>query len=199
MPSIPQSLLWISLVVLWLFVLVPMFIVLWRTNSFRDLRVHSWKAQLFRSVFHVAAAICFVTSVSVLPLADVHAIGFAGPIFIAALSPLLVAALFWRGSTRWGALASTLWVAASVTAVAVFQALVPAPAPGPPIVVWRAFGLEALSRTPGGTAVFGFMPVVPMVLVSALLMYVVSLATAKPSQATVDKYFPEREPRAQAA
>ena len=29
----------------------------------------------------------------------------------AALSPLLVAALFWRGSTKWGALASTLWVA----------------------------------------------------------------------------------------
>jgi hypothetical protein len=31
-----------------------------------------------------------------------------------------------------------------------------------------------------------------MVLVSALLMYVVSLATAKPSQATVEKYFPSR-------
>ena len=29
----------------------------------------------------------------------------------AALSPLLVAALFWRGSTKWGALASTVWVA----------------------------------------------------------------------------------------
>jgi SSS family solute:Na+ symporter len=109
----------------------------------------------------------------------------------AALSPLLVAALFWRGSTRWGALASTIWVAVSLTAVAVFQAAVPAPAPGPPIVFWRVFGLEALSRTPGGTAVFGFMPVVPMVLVSALLMYVFSLATAKPSQATISKYFPE--------
>ena len=29
----------------------------------------------------------------------------------AALSPLLVAALFWKGSTKWGALAVTLWVA----------------------------------------------------------------------------------------
>src|SRR3989337_1849363 len=36
----------------------------------------------------------------------------------AALSPLLIAALFWRGSTRWGALASTLWVAVAVVAVA---------------------------------------------------------------------------------
>jgi SSS family solute:Na+ symporter len=108
----------------------------------------------------------------------------------AALSPLLVAALFWKGSTRWGALATTLWVAFSVTAVAVFQYLVPAPAPGPPTVVWRMFGAEALARTPGGTAVFGFMPVVPMVLVSALLMWLVSSLTPKPSVATIRRYFP---------
>jgi SSS family solute:Na+ symporter len=108
----------------------------------------------------------------------------------AALSPLLVAALFWRGSTRWGALASTLWVAAAVVAVAVFQAAVPAPAPGPPVVFWRAFGLDALARTPGGTAVFGFMPVVPMVIVSALLMIVVSALTPRPSLATIARYFP---------
>jgi SSS family solute:Na+ symporter len=107
----------------------------------------------------------------------------------AALSPLLVAALFWRGSTRYGALASTLWVAAAVVAVALFQAAVPAPAPGPPVVVARLFGLDALARTPGGTAVFGFMPVVPMVLVSALLMVVVSAFTPKPSAATIDRYF----------
>ncbi len=67
----------------------------------------------------------------------------------AALFPLLVAALFWRGSTKWGALASTLWAAASVLAVAVFQATVPAPA-GPPTVVWRVGSLDALARTAGG-------------------------------------------------
>ncbi len=107
----------------------------------------------------------------------------------AALSPLLVAALFWRGSTKWGALASTLWTATAVVAVAAFQALVPAPAPGPPTVIWSLGGLDILSRTPGGTAVFGFMPVVPMVIVSALLMYVVSRLTPKPSTATIEKYF----------
>ena len=37
----------------------------------------------------------------------------------AALSPLLIAALFWRGSTKWGALASTVWVALAVVAVAI--------------------------------------------------------------------------------
>lgn len=107
----------------------------------------------------------------------------------AALSPLLVAALFWRGSTKWGALASTVWTAGAVVAVALFQHAVPAPAPGPPTVVWSLAGAEFLSRTPGGTAVFGFMPVVPMVIVSALLMIVVSLATSKPKQTTLAKYF----------
>ena len=50
----------------------------------------------------------------------------------AALSPLLVAALFWKGSTKWGALATTVWTAAAVVATAIFQHSVPAPAPGPP-------------------------------------------------------------------
>ncbi|HEY8224420.1 MAG TPA: sodium:solute symporter family protein [Pyrinomonadaceae bacterium] len=107
----------------------------------------------------------------------------------AALSPLLVAALFWKGSTKWGALAATLWSAAAVVAVAVFQHFVPAPAPGPSIVFGKIGGWEVLSRTPGGTAIFGFMPVVPMVIISALLMWTVSLVTQKPDRATIAKYF----------
>ncbi len=107
----------------------------------------------------------------------------------AALSPLLVAALFWKGSTKWGALATTVWTALAVVAVAIFQHSVPAPAPGPATLVWSLGGAEVLTRTPGGTAVFGFMPVVPMVLVSALLMIVVSLITSKPKQSTLAKYF----------
>jgi solute:Na+ symporter, SSS family len=107
----------------------------------------------------------------------------------AALSPLLVAALFWRGSTKWGALAVTVWTVLAVVAVAVLQAMVPAPAPGPATMLWAPGGVEVLSRTPGGTAVFGFMPVVPMVLISALLMIVVSLMTKKPATGTLAKYF----------
>jgi len=102
----------------------------------------------------------------------------------AALSPLLFAALFWRGSTKWGALASTLWTAAAVLAVAVFQSLVPAPG-----VVWSPGGVEVLARTPGGTSVLGLMPVVPMTLVSGLLMIVVSRLTPKPSAAAIGRYF----------
>jgi SSS family solute:Na+ symporter len=108
----------------------------------------------------------------------------------AALAPLLVAALFWRGSTKWGALASTLWVMAGVVGVGVFQAIVPAPAPGPATVVWSVGGWDILARTSGGTSVLGFMPVVPMVLVSALLMAIVSWVSPKPSRTTLGRYFP---------
>jgi len=111
----------------------------------------------------------------------------------AALSPLLIAALFWRGSTKWGALAVTIWTALTVVAVAMLQAAVPAPAPGPATVLWAPGGVEILSRTPGGTAVFGFMPVVPMVIVSALLMIFVSMATQKPAGSTLAKYFGGRK------
>jgi solute:Na+ symporter, SSS family len=107
----------------------------------------------------------------------------------AALSPLLLAALFWRGSTKWGALASTLWTVGSVAAVAMFQQVVPAPPPGPPVIVWSAGGVDWLMRTSGGTAIAGFMPVVPMTLISGLLMVVVSWLTAKPSAETLKRYF----------
>jgi SSS family solute:Na+ symporter len=115
--------------------------------------------------------------------------GFSG---FAALAPLLVAALFWRRSTKWGALAVTVWVAVTVAALALFQNLVPAPPPGPPTVVWTIAGFDALARTPGGTAVFGFLPVVPMVIGSALLMFAVSLVTRPPSAHTLARYFTTR-------
>lgn len=105
-----------------------------------------------------------------------------------ALSPLLVAALFWKRSTKWGALASTVWCAVSVAAVAVFQYVVPAPA-GPPVAMWSVAGVDVLSRTAGGTAVFGLMPVVPMTIISAMLLIIVSLLTTRPAQATMRRYF----------
>jgi len=107
-----------------------------------------------------------------------------------ALAPLLVAALFWKRSTKWGALACALWCAGSVIAVAVFQNSVPAPAPGTPAHSWVIAGIEVLARTPAGTSVFGLMPVVPMTIVSTILLLVVSLLSKKPSNDALNRYFP---------
>jgi len=104
----------------------------------------------------------------------------------AALSPLPIAAVFWKRSTKWGALASTLWVAAAVIATGVFQAKV---APG---FYWRLGDWDLITRTPAGTAVLGMLPVVPMTVVSALLMVAVSLATRKPAESIITRYFPGR-------
>src|SRR5262249_6704412 len=101
-----------------------------------------------------------------------------------AMMPLLVAALFWRRSTKWGALASALWAAVSVVVVAIFQSVVAAPK-----VVWSIGGVEVLARTLAGTSVFGLLPVVPMVIISALLMIGVSLMTKMPNEKTVSRYF----------
>jgi solute:Na+ symporter, SSS family len=134
----------------------------------------------------VAYVIALRAPQSIFDVASQYA--FAG---YAALSPLLVAALFWKGSTKWGALASTLWAATAVALVALVQAMVDPPS-GSPIVLWRLGGLDVLTRGSGGLAVLNLMPVVPMTIVSALLMWVVSLATAKPSESTLDRYFVRR-------
>jgi SSS family solute:Na+ symporter len=78
-----------------------------------------------------------------------------------ALSVLLFAALFWKGSTKWGALAVALWVAGAVIYTA---------------------------TTPGALAWFGLMPVVPMTVIAAVLMVVVSLLTSSPGRETLARY-----------
>ena len=106
----------------------------------------------------------------------------------AALFPLLVGALFWRGSTCWGALASTVWALSSVIALAIFQIVFPAPVSSP-YIVWSLAGLEVITRTTGGTTILGFLPVVPITLISAGLMIGVSLLSKKPTLNTINRYF----------
>lgn len=133
----------------------------------------------------VAYAIALSAPQSIFDIASQYA--FAG---YSALSPLLVAALFWKGSTKWGALAVTLWTAAAVLGVAVLQSVVPAPAPGTAVTVWAPGGVDVIARSAAGTTVLGFLPVVPMTIGSALLMFVVSRATAgsRPAAATLARY-----------
>jgi SSS family solute:Na+ symporter len=79
----------------------------------------------------------------------------------AALSVLLFAALFWRRSTKWGALA---------------------------VAVWTAGAVIYTSQVRGGLAWGGLMPVVPITLIAGVLMIVVSLVTPPPSVATLRRY-----------
>jgi Na+/proline symporter len=162
----------------------------------------------------------------------------------AALAPIMLAALFWKRSNKWGALAAAAWVAACVLGTwyltNISEAIAPkppartaagalpggAPAGGPqvasresgapaspparpsrppagppkPVQIYPALG-DLFLRGPTTVTVYGFLPVLPMVLGSALLMVLVSLLTPPPSQATVNKYFPprQREQEAKAA
>ena len=134
----------------------------------------------------VAYLIALVAPQSIFDIATQYA--FAG---YSALSPLLVAALFWKNSTRWGALAATVWTAVAVLAVAVLQSVVPAPPPGAPVTVLSMLGIDVITRAAAGTQVLGLLPVVPMTLISALLMVIVSRCTpaSRPAGATLARYF----------
>lgn len=71
------------------------------TGGWRTLRVGRWKAQLLRGSLVVAGSYFFFYSVKYLPLADVVAIGFAGPLFTTALAPFFLGErVGWR---RWSA------------------------------------------------------------------------------------------------
>jgi solute:Na+ symporter, SSS family len=133
----------------------------------------------------VAYLVALEVPQSIFDLATQYA--FAG---YSALAPLLVAALFWRGSTKWGALAVTLWTAAAVAGIAVLQAVVPAPPPGAAVTMLAVAGIDVVTRAAAGTMVLGMLPVVPMTLISAALMIVVSRMTqsARPNQTTLARY-----------
>jgi hypothetical protein len=71
----------------------------------------------------------------------------------------------------------------------------PPPPPGTPkkkpiteLPIYPSLGRMFL-RAPTQITVFGYLPVVPMVAGSALLMILFSLGTKPPSKETLDKYF----------
>ncbi len=133
----------------------------------------------------VAYLVALEAPQSIFDLATQYA--FAG---YSSLAPLLVGALFWRRSTKWGALAVTLWTAASVTAIAVLQSVIPPPPPGAAVSVLAIAGADIVTRVAAGTMVLGMLPVVTMTVISAALMFVVSLLTptARPAAATLARY-----------
>ena len=126
----------------------------------------------------VAYLIALVTPSNIFELAVRFA--FSG---FAAMSPIMLAALFWKRSTKYGALASTLFVGASVIATALLCQAEPGH------VFYAMGGKQIMLNMRGDLMIFGMMPVVPMVIGSAICMGIASLLTAPPSSATLHKYF----------
>src|SRR5689334_646761 len=132
----------------------------------------------------IAYMIALITPESIFELAVRFA--FSG---FAAMSPVMIAALFWKRSTKYGALASTLWVAAWLVLTWYLQKVSDgaAPKPGqPPLLIFPVLG-HLFERTVANVTVYGFLPVVPMVLGSAACMVVVSLLTRPPGRETLEK------------
>jgi SSS family solute:Na+ symporter len=110
----------------------------------------------------------------------------------AALSPLIFAALFWRSSTKWGAAGEhPPFTLASVAAVAIFSMGCSCPSAGAASRDLSAGGIDLLARTPGGTTICGFLPVVPMTIFSALLMRSCRWLLRSPASRPLPAYFPK--------
>ncbi len=161
-------------------------------------KVQVWAGRIFVVAITVFAYVVALSLKNQASIFDV-AIRFAFSGF-ASLAPVMLAALFWKRSTKWGALAAALWVTASVLFFWWLQESTAgiAPRPGqPPVDIWPQLGPLAglFQRATRSVVNWGFLPVMLQCLVSAFLVIVVSLLTPAPSRATIDKYFPARERR----
>jgi SSS family solute:Na+ symporter len=88
----------------------------------------------------------------------------------ASLFPLVMAALYWRGATAAGAMASVLVMAGT----------------------WLYLFREAGYGADRDYLFMGMMPVATICAASCLALVVVSMMTRKPSQATIGKFFSDR-------
>lgn len=144
-----------------------------------------------RTFIVAANLIAYLIALSKPPIFEL-AISYAFSGF-ASLAPVMLAALFWKRSNKWGALAATIWVAASVAAIGVLEhVFAPAHPSMPPqsTLIWALGGKWIVYLNAGGKLmIWGWTPVVPMVLGSALFMWIFSILTPPPSQATIDRYF----------
>ena len=120
-----------------------------------------WGRLFVVAILALTYVLSLVSARSIFKLAVWSFSGFA------ALFPVVVAALFWKRSTKYGGLASVLSV----------------------VILWSYFFLQGW-RTPGYTlGGTGVMPVAVMLAVSAAAMIVVSLVTSPPRSSVVQKFF----------
>ena len=127
----------------------------------------SEKMQIFYGRLFVAGMLLLTYVISLFSARSIFKLGVWSFTGFAALFPVVVAALFWRRSTKQGALAAILSVA----------------------LLWTYFffqGWQTPGYTVGGT---GLMPVAVILAVATLAMVVVSLLTRPPDAAVVGKFF----------
>jgi SSS family solute:Na+ symporter len=155
-------------------------------------KVQVWMGRAFVIVIAVvsyALALTLYGQKSIFDLAI--RFGFSG---FSAMAPIMLAALFWRRSNKWGALAAVLWVIAGMVFLWWLQVHSDnlAPARGQPSVrIFPALG-DLFLRTPVNVTIHGYMPVMFLCLGSAFWMVVGSLLTRAPSARTLEKFFPVR-------
>ena len=112
-------------------------------------------------IFAITYALSLVSARSIFTLAVWSFTGFA------ALFPVVVAALYWKRSTKYGAFASVITVA----------------------VLWSYFFFQGW-KVPGYTiGMSGVMPVAVILAASAAAMVIVSLMTRPPDKETIGKFF----------
>jgi SSS family solute:Na+ symporter len=114
------------------------------------------------------ATILFLTYViSLVSPSSIFKLGIWSFTGFAALFPVVLAALFWRRSTEAGAVATVISVA----------------------VLWVYFLVRGWNVADYTVAGSGIMPVAAMIVVSATVMVLVSLATRPPAPNVVDRFF----------
>ena len=85
--------------------LIPTFLILWSSSDWRargrSMRLRRWKLALLRGGFVAVAQLCFYLSLARMEFATASTLVFAGPLFVTALSGLVLKAPI--GPWRWGA------------------------------------------------------------------------------------------------
>ena len=130
----------------------------------------SEKGQVLAGRIFVAAVLTLTYLLSLVANPSIFGLGVWSFSGFAALFPIVVAALYWRRSTKYGAFASLISVA----------------------FLWFYFLIQA-----GGVPLYtiggsGVMPIVVMLLVSIVVMVFFSFLTKAPDAAIVERFFPAR-------
>jgi solute:Na+ symporter, SSS family len=155
-----------------------------------------WSARVFVVILTAAAyviALLVHKRAGIFELAIQYA--FSG---YASLTPVMLACLFWKRSTKWGVLASVLWIAVALVATSVIQHQtqdVAPRGPGPAVTVW-SIGETPIVLREFNRVVFTnqrHLMVMPMFIGAVIALVVGSYMTAPPSRRTLARYFADDE------